>query len=175
MVTKSRDNIICFDMKFVIKCKHHVTFCPCLSCYWQRILISGKSNVNALSQIVWNYLLSKKHLGRMWFNQSFHYVRFEVLTAVTMKNGVFWDVTPCSCCKNQEPHGVVSQNTPFFSLTSYFHVNTLRLLIGYSVTMLLLIFYSDETRCYIGHIFLEDTHGQGLRYVILLCGNISWK
>jgi hypothetical protein len=23
------------------------------------------------------------------------YVRFEVFTAVTMKNGVFWDVTPC--------------------------------------------------------------------------------
>jgi hypothetical protein len=28
------------------------------------------------------------------------YVRFEVFTAMTMKNGVFWDVTPCSSCKN---------------------------------------------------------------------------
>jgi hypothetical protein len=27
-------------------------------------------------------------------------VRFEVFTAVTMKNGVFWDVTPCGSCKN---------------------------------------------------------------------------
>jgi hypothetical protein len=27
-------------------------------------------------------------------------VRFEVSTAVTMKNGVFWDVTPCGSCKN---------------------------------------------------------------------------
>jgi hypothetical protein len=27
-------------------------------------------------------------------------VRFEVLTAVTMKNGVFWDVMPCGSCKN---------------------------------------------------------------------------
>jgi hypothetical protein len=25
-------------------------------------------------------------------------VRFEVFTAVTMKNGVFWDVTPCGSC-----------------------------------------------------------------------------
>jgi hypothetical protein len=33
------------------------------------------------------------------------YVRFEVFTAVTMKNGVFWVVTP---------HGVTTQNTPFF-------------------------------------------------------------
>jgi hypothetical protein len=28
------------------------------------------------------------------------YVRFEVFTAVTMKNAVFWDVTPCSSCVN---------------------------------------------------------------------------
>jgi hypothetical protein len=28
-------------------------------------------------------------------------VRFEVFTAVTMKNGVFWDFTPCGSCKNR--------------------------------------------------------------------------
>jgi hypothetical protein len=28
-------------------------------------------------------------------------VRFEVFTAVTMDNGVFWDVTPCGSCKNR--------------------------------------------------------------------------
>jgi hypothetical protein len=28
-------------------------------------------------------------------------VRFVVFTAVTMKNGVFWDVTPCGSCKNR--------------------------------------------------------------------------
>jgi hypothetical protein len=30
-----------------------------------------------------------------------HLVTFEVFTAVTMKNGVFWDVTPCGSCKNR--------------------------------------------------------------------------
>jgi hypothetical protein len=39
------------------------------------------------------------------FNKSsmryFHCVRFEAFTAVTMKNGVFWDVTPCASCKNR--------------------------------------------------------------------------
>jgi hypothetical protein len=35
----------------------------------------------------------------------FQYVRFEVFTAVTMKNGVFWDVTPCGSCKNQRFRG----------------------------------------------------------------------
>jgi hypothetical protein len=29
------------------------------------------------------------------------YVRFEVFKAVTMKNGIFWDVTPCGSCKNR--------------------------------------------------------------------------
>jgi hypothetical protein len=28
-------------------------------------------------------------------------VRFEVFTAVTMKNAVFWDVAPCSSCMNR--------------------------------------------------------------------------
>jgi hypothetical protein len=28
-------------------------------------------------------------------------VRFEVFTAVTMKNDVLWDVTPCGSCKNR--------------------------------------------------------------------------
>jgi hypothetical protein len=33
-------------------------------------------------------------------------VKFEVFTAVTMKNGVFWVVTPCGSCKtdvSEEP------------------------------------------------------------------------
>jgi hypothetical protein len=28
-------------------------------------------------------------------------VKFEVFTAVTTKNGVFWDVTPCAFCENR--------------------------------------------------------------------------
>jgi hypothetical protein len=32
-------------------------------------------------------------------------VRFEISTAVTMKNGVFWDVTPCGSCKNRRVGG----------------------------------------------------------------------
>jgi hypothetical protein len=33
------------------------------------------------------------------------YVRFEGFKAVTMKNGVFWDVTPCGSCKNRRFEG----------------------------------------------------------------------
>jgi hypothetical protein len=35
-------------------------------------------------------------------------VRFEVFTAVTMKNGVFWVVTPCGSCKNRRFGGTWS-------------------------------------------------------------------
>jgi hypothetical protein len=37
-------------------------------------------------------------------------VRFEVFTAVTMKNGVFWDVPACGSCKNRR-FGISSQRT----------------------------------------------------------------
>jgi hypothetical protein len=29
-----------------------------------------------------------------------HITSFQVFTAVTMKNAIFWDVTPCGSCKN---------------------------------------------------------------------------
>jgi hypothetical protein len=34
-------------------------------------------------------------------NKIGHCVRFEVFMAVTMKYGVFWDVTLCGSCKNR--------------------------------------------------------------------------
>jgi hypothetical protein len=46
-------------------------------------------------------------------NHSFHrllnrhdHLRFEVLTEVNMKNGVFWDATPCGSCKNRRFGGL---------------------------------------------------------------------
>jgi hypothetical protein len=35
------------------------------------------------------------------YDDLFMFVRFEVFTPVTMKNGVFWDVTPYGSCKNR--------------------------------------------------------------------------
>jgi hypothetical protein len=35
------------------------------------------------------------------FMKASYCVRFEVFIAVTMSNGVSWDVTPCSSCKNR--------------------------------------------------------------------------
>jgi hypothetical protein len=42
-----------------------------------------------------------KKKERFWFMKKYDSVRFEVYAAVTMKNAVFWDVTPCSYCKNR--------------------------------------------------------------------------
>jgi hypothetical protein len=38
----------------------------------------------------------------------YYNVRFEVFTAVTMKNGVFWAVTTCGSCKNRRFGGIWS-------------------------------------------------------------------
>jgi hypothetical protein len=43
-------------------------------------------------------LLPSSGVGR---KSTYSVVRFEVFTAVTMKNGVFWVVTPCGSCKNR--------------------------------------------------------------------------
>jgi hypothetical protein len=48
-------------------------------------------------------------------------VRFEVFTAVTMKIGVFWVVTPCGSCKNRCFGGIfvaLMKEAPGFSETS---------------------------------------------------------
>jgi hypothetical protein len=49
------------------------------------------------TQFLFNVVLSKL----LVYNSSYVHVRFEVFTAVTLKNGVFWDVTPCGSCKNR--------------------------------------------------------------------------
>jgi hypothetical protein len=45
------------------------------------------------------YSLCRNNTGSPVKN-TIYLARFEVFTAVTMKNGVFWDVTPCGSCKN---------------------------------------------------------------------------
>jgi hypothetical protein len=52
-----------------------------------------------------NFLLSLhlSELSFLKFCRPFNslLVRFEVFTAVTIKNGVLWDVTLCASCKNR--------------------------------------------------------------------------
>jgi hypothetical protein len=43
-----------------------------------------------------NYKLAMKQKPNIYQK-----VRFEVVTAMTMKNGVFWDVMPCGSGKNR--------------------------------------------------------------------------
>jgi hypothetical protein len=46
------------------------------------------------------------------------HVRFEVFTAVTMKNAAFWDVTPCGSCKNRRL-GVFPRSVHRLLVTAY--------------------------------------------------------
>jgi hypothetical protein len=57
---------------------------------------------NCYMNVLYRYmLLSLVTLKDVQVPKTVTYVRLEVFTAVTMKNGVFWDVTPCGSCKNR--------------------------------------------------------------------------
>jgi hypothetical protein len=43
------------------------------------------------------FILHRKHIRSPLQSPA----SFEVFTAVNMKSGVFWDVTPCGSCKNR--------------------------------------------------------------------------
>jgi hypothetical protein len=51
---------------------------------------------NIKSQIV----LRRRHVTYPLHSPE-RYLRFEIFSEVTMKNTVFWDVTPCGSCKDQ--------------------------------------------------------------------------
>jgi hypothetical protein len=52
-------------------------------------------------RVIIHFCEQKAAMGLKLFEFIIHeHVRFEVFTAVTMKNGVFWVVTPCGSCKS---------------------------------------------------------------------------
>jgi hypothetical protein len=67
-------------------------------CYWERE-----------RETTFYIICSRKiltHWGNLLFQTIKQRVRFEVFTAVTMKNGVFWDDALCGSCKNQRFGGI---------------------------------------------------------------------
>jgi hypothetical protein len=58
---------------------------------------SESAQMHRLFPILSQYPAQKKSLS---------YVRYEVFKAVTMKNTVFWDFTPCGSCKNRRFGGM---------------------------------------------------------------------
>jgi hypothetical protein len=56
---------------------------------------------NETSITLFYYFLKFEVNTNLKFTQAYAYVCFEVFTAVTMKNGVFGNVTPCFSCNNR--------------------------------------------------------------------------
>jgi hypothetical protein len=64
------------------------------------------------------------------------YLRFEVFTVLTMKNAVFWDVTPCGSCDTaSHPRRGLSSISTVFKLWFACHI------------------------CFIKHRFLQEPRG----------------
>jgi hypothetical protein len=63
---------------------------------FQTILHSSQDLFQLIIWLSLNYAIFSAGMNQLCF-----YLRFEVFTVVTMKNGVFWHVTPCDSSKNQ--------------------------------------------------------------------------
>jgi hypothetical protein len=68
------------------------------------------SNDNNLYQRSCARILLKGEQPQILLTKLLYIVRFEVFMAVTMKNGVFWVVTPCGSCKNQRGKAHLASN-----------------------------------------------------------------
>jgi hypothetical protein len=69
---------------------------------------STNNNVHVINSCA--VIMAGNHTGQIWgqwgLKSQNEDLRFEVFTAVSMKNDVFWDVTPCGSCKNRRFGGV---------------------------------------------------------------------
>jgi hypothetical protein len=72
------------------------------------MLLCYKNVFYSILKICWYSYTSKKFIHT-------RLIRFEVFTAVTMKNGVFWVVTPCGSCKNRRFGGTWRLTWYFFA------------------------------------------------------------
>jgi hypothetical protein len=77
--------------------------------------------------------------------------RLEIFTAVTMKNGVVWDVTPCGSCKNRRLLGYknpirTSQETHYVFATEPSQLMLWKISIFTAATMKVAVFWDIRTQ-----------------------------
>jgi hypothetical protein len=68
--------------------------------------VSSACSIKNLFQVFQWGLLGWSGMSPLILRQHRAYFRFEVSTAMAMKNAVFWDVTPCGSCKNRHFGGI---------------------------------------------------------------------
>jgi hypothetical protein len=72
--------------------------------FWRPKWTGSNSSHSEWHIKIW-YLPHRNHITSTLRNQQVHFIyrfeRIEVFMAVTMKNAVFWDVTPSGSCKNR--------------------------------------------------------------------------
>jgi hypothetical protein len=102
MVLPSLDHLYVTEMyhtipRFVIHISYRAIWMVCVECLtlWRMVSAGILLRVALVRTFLYIYIFFMSSLPI-----EEHYVRFEVFTAVTMKNGGFWDVTLCGSCKN---------------------------------------------------------------------------
>jgi hypothetical protein len=89
--------------------------------------------VCSCSRGLWRHRLLRAY--QYWVVSEWKFFRYEVFTAVTMKNAVFWVVTPCGSCNNRR--------------FGEYSVSFIRMRIDELVTTLALTINRDTQRWYI--------------------------
>jgi hypothetical protein len=78
---------------------HNLQLSRCISLAQQAHSLASSVLAMVDRQAIHVYKLRLLHTVSKW--NTYYCARFEVSTAVTMKNGIFWNVTPCSSSKNK--------------------------------------------------------------------------
>jgi hypothetical protein len=76
---------------------HNLVFC------WANCAVIEMEPLTCRQSISQFIVKTEQHIipHAMKTSKPFNVVRFEVFTAVTMKNAVFWDIPKCGSCKNR--------------------------------------------------------------------------
>jgi hypothetical protein len=69
---------------------------------FSRVQLHREEHINIQERLKWIYSKFLHWNWKTWF----YLARFEVFTAVTMKNAVFWDMAPCRSCMNRRFGGI---------------------------------------------------------------------
>jgi hypothetical protein len=73
-------------------------------------LLHSAPELSSSPCVLHSFIILPSTYTSQYFMEPEEYVRFEVFTAVTMKNAVFWVATPCGSCKNRRFRGTLHQN-----------------------------------------------------------------
>jgi hypothetical protein len=90
------------DLFWQAEHQFHILLWHFMATVWKCVKASSWNLLTKELDVAQDNALSHSSYFTCWIlYQNMYRLRFEVFTAVTTKNGVFWDVMPCGSCKKR--------------------------------------------------------------------------